>query len=155
MGQTSDNRCERCGANLQNGVCLSCGWTTPQSQAQQPQQSATPAPIVVNVQPQQQYAPAPQQQYAPAPQQQYAPAPQQTKPVSKIAYILVTFFLGFLGVHRFMRGQVGIGILYFFTVGGFGIGWLIDFIVSLTKLSHYPNTGNYEFLLAPRGYWSK
>src|SRR3990167_8718865 len=31
--------------------------------------------------------------------------------VNKILYILLTFFLGFLGVHRFLRGQIGLGIV--------------------------------------------
>ena len=34
--------------------------------------------------------------------------------------------LGFFGVHRFYYGKVATGILYFFTLGLFGIGWLID-----------------------------
>ena len=59
--------------------------------------------------------------------------------VNKVAYILLTFFLGCLGVHRFMRGQVGLGVVMIL-VGWltFGIWWLVDFIISLAKLSAYP-----------------
>jgi hypothetical protein len=41
------------------------------------------------------------------------------------AYIL-WFFLGIIGAHKFCLNKTGIGILYFFTFGIFGIGWLID-----------------------------
>jgi len=41
------------------------------------------------------------------------------------AYIL-WFFLGAFGAHKFYLNKVGIGILYFFTFGLFGIGWIID-----------------------------
>jgi len=58
--------------------------------------------------------------------------------VNKIVYILLAFFLGGIGVHRFMRGQVGLGILMIITAGGFGVWTLIDFIISLVKLSSYP-----------------
>jgi TM2 domain-containing membrane protein YozV len=42
------------------------------------------------------------------------------------------FFLGYLGVHRFYVGKVGTGILQLFTVGGFGISALIDFVTIVT-----------------------
>ncbi len=42
-----------------------------------------------------------------------------------VAYILWLFF-GLIGVHRFYCGRVGTGILWFFTGGVFGIGWLVD-----------------------------
>ncbi|HEY8992249.1 MAG TPA: TM2 domain-containing protein [Candidatus Microsaccharimonas sp.] len=59
--------------------------------------------------------------------------------INKVAYIILTFFLGFLGVHRFMRGQVGLGVvMILFGWLTFGIWWLVDFIISLVKLSAYP-----------------
>lgn len=83
-------------------------------------------------------------------------APHATLPnrrVNKIAYVLLTFFLGVLGVHRFMRGQVGLGILYILTAGLAGIGVLIDFIISLVKLGSYPGD-DYEFSYIPNGHWA-
>jgi TM2 domain-containing membrane protein YozV len=46
-----------------------------------------------------------------------------------VATLLLCFFLGFLGVHRFFVGKVGTGILMLLTFGGFGIWALIDFIM--------------------------
>jgi TM2 domain-containing membrane protein YozV len=43
--------------------------------------------------------------------------------------MLLCFFLGFLGVHRFYVGKVGTGILQLLTLGGFGIWAMIDFIM--------------------------
>jgi hypothetical protein len=42
-----------------------------------------------------------------------------------IAYILWVL-VGPLGVHRFYCGRIGTGILWFFTGGLCGIGWLVD-----------------------------
>lgn len=49
--------------------------------------------------------------------------------MSKVGAILITFFLGGLGVHRFMNGKVGTGILWLISGGCFGIGWLVDLIM--------------------------
>jgi TM2 domain-containing membrane protein YozV len=50
---------------------------------------------------------------------------------SWIVALLLCFFLGALGVHRFYVGKVGTGILQLLTLGGLGIWVLIDFIMIL------------------------
>lgn len=51
-------------------------------------------------------------------------------PKSRLVAILLCFFLGVLGVHRFYVGKVGTGLLWLFTCGGFfGIGYLVDIIM--------------------------
>ena len=43
--------------------------------------------------------------------------------------LLLCFFLGFLGVHRFYVGKIGTGLLQLVTFGGLGIWALVDFIM--------------------------
>ena len=57
----------------------------------------------------------------------YAKEYDNQKKSSVIAYIL-WLFLGIFGVHRFYVGDFFKGILLFFTLGGFIIGWLVDFV---------------------------
>ncbi|MBE6984347.1 MAG: TM2 domain-containing protein [Ruminococcaceae bacterium] len=59
------------------------------------------------------------------------------KPKSKWAALALCFFFGFLGAHKFYEEKTGMGILYLFTAGLFGIGVIIDFIVLLFKPSQY------------------
>ena len=59
------------------------------------------------------------------------------KPKNKWVALLLCFFFGYLGAHKFYEGRIGAGILYILTVGIFGIGALIDFIALLFKKSTY------------------
>jgi TM2 domain-containing membrane protein YozV len=45
--------------------------------------------------------------------------------------VLLSFFLGSLGVDRFYLGYTGLGIAKLLTVGGCGIWSLIDFVMIL------------------------
>lgn len=48
---------------------------------------------------------------------------------SQIVALILCIFLGTLGIHRFYLGYTGMGLLYLFTFGLLGIGWLIDVIL--------------------------
>lgn len=110
-------KCSACGAPLQNGTCPYCGATyteAPPSTAQ-PQTTVPQQPqIVIN-----QAYPAQNPQSS-----QTVTAPLKDK---WVAFILCLLF-GILGVHYFYVGKAGIGILYLFTLGLFGIGWIVDII---------------------------
>ena len=42
-----------------------------------------------------------------------------TKNINPIVYFIIVFFFGGLGVHKFIDGKIGIGILYILTGGIF------------------------------------
>jgi TM2 domain-containing membrane protein YozV len=50
---------------------------------------------------------------------------------SRLALTILAWVLGGLGVDRFYLGSIGTGILKLITGGGFGIWWLIDFIMAV------------------------
>ena len=75
---------------------------------------------------------------------------------------LLCFFLGFLGIHRFYTGYIGLGVLQLITLGGCGIWALIDLIcIGLNKykdaqgqeLDEYNNVVGYITIAVAVGFW--
>ncbi len=121
----SGNYCSNCGSLLEQGqkFCDRCGSPVniapsqpphqPQSQSTYQQQPAYAQPnIYVNVQ-------------TPA-HTQPIPNARQVSPHSQGIVLLIWFFFGIVGGHHFLVGRMGMGLLYLFTGGLFGIGWFID-----------------------------
>ncbi len=59
------------------------------------------------------------------------------RPRNKWVAFLLCLLLGYLGAHKFYEGKGGMGIVYLFTFGLFGIGWFIDCINLLLKPNPY------------------
>lgn len=59
------------------------------------------------------------------------------RPKNKWVALLLCLFLGFVGGHKFYEGKAGMGVLYIFTAGLFGIGVIIDFITILFRPNPY------------------
>ena len=58
-------------------------------------------------------------------------------PKNKWVALILCFFLGWLGAHKFYEGKIGMGIIYLFTGGLLGFGVVIDFIILLFKPNPY------------------
>lgn len=59
------------------------------------------------------------------------------KQCDKWIALLLCIFLGIFGGHKFYEGKAGMGVLYLFTVGLFGIGVIVDFITILCRPNPY------------------
>lgn len=57
----------------------------------------------------------------------------KTRKVDWLLTFLMSVLFGYAGIDRFLMGYVGTGLLKLFTLGGFGIWWLVDVILIATK----------------------
>ena len=55
----------------------------------------------------------------------------EISPKSRLVVTLLAWFLGVFGAHRFYLGKTGTALLMLFTLGGFGIWALVDFILAV------------------------
>lgn len=60
-----------------------------------------------------------------------------SRAVKKWTAFWLCVFLGEFGAHKFYEGKVGMGLIYLFTAGLFGIGWVIDAILIFLKPNPY------------------
>lgn len=56
---------------------------------------------------------------------------------NKWVSLMLCIFLGWMGAHKFYEGKTMMGVIYLFTVGLFGIGWIVDIIAIALKPNPY------------------
>ncbi|MDE7434449.1 MAG: TM2 domain-containing protein [Lachnospiraceae bacterium] len=119
-------KCPSCGAESTGKFCNYCGCEMPRTAPENVStDNSTHTTTVVN-----NYYQAPGHQSAPTYSQPiYTPA---TSPKSKTTALVLCILLGYFGIHQFYVGKTGMGVLYLFTMGLFGFGWIIDIILIAT-----------------------
>ncbi len=54
--------------------------------------------------------------------------------------LLICIFGGWLGIYKFYKGKFILGLLYMFSLGFLGIGWLTDIIILIVKICQVKKT---------------
>lgn len=115
--------CKFCGERIPMDavICVKCGRQVEQLQSAQPQ----PQQIVIN------------NTSSSNNNASYNNAMPVGRPKNKWVAFFLCLFMGELGIHRFYEGKIGTGLIYLFTCGLLGIGWLVDLIRILIQPNPY------------------
>lgn len=116
--------CKHCGAAIPMSavICTHCGCQV--EELKQAQSAVQPSIVISNTNTSTNANVNPNMMYGKTPRNKW------------VAFFLC-LFLGLVGAHKFYEGKAGMGVLYIFTVGLFGIGWFADCIVLLCKPNPY------------------
>jgi TM2 domain-containing membrane protein YozV len=76
------------------------------------------------------------------------PAPQEGKDTHSLIIGYILWLFGFMGAHRFYYGRPISGTIYFFTLGLFLVGWLID----LFLIPSLDRAADLRYVPGARGY---
>lgn len=106
-------KCPKCGAPMESSICDYCGYiqqanTTASNTSTGKTASAVVTQVFVST--------------------QSTAAQAAISPKSRWLALAICYFLGLFGGHYFYVGKAGKGMLYLFTVGLFGFGWIVDMI---------------------------
>lgn len=122
--------CPRCGAESMKKICEFCGCEMPQRKEEGPQTiNNDNSRVIIN-----NYY---QSGESPTPQQEHTVDLPIGKPKSKVVALTLCILFGYFGAHKFYEGKTKTGILYIFTIGLFGIGWIVDIIALAMKSNPY------------------
>ena len=113
--------CKYCGGKIHEDavLCLHCG-----RQVEEVKKAEQPNIVITQSNP-------------PANRNTTIPGMYGGRPNNKWLSLVLCLLRGFFGAHKFYEGRVGMGILYLFTGGLLGIGWLINCITLLFKPNPY------------------
>jgi len=111
------DKCSICGAPIENGKCAYCGATftqlnTNKQQYQQQFQSQPQPQIIIN--------------NTVTNSEINGGFMRLTSYRDKTVALILCILLGYFGAHKFYVGKTGMGLVYLFTGGIFGIGWIVD-----------------------------
>ena len=68
----------------------------------------------------------------------------------RILILVISVFLGALGIDRFLVGDVGLGLLKLLTGGVCGIFWLVDIFLIMGRVDDFNRTKAYEIAMSIR-----
>ena len=128
--------CSNCGTHFFTAFCPQCGARAGgnvdyNNRGNSTMTAPQPAPVQVYV------VERPVERYVGAGQRTVANYTPPANSKNKWVAFFLCFFFGAFGAHKFYEGKTGMGVLYFFTMGLFGFGWLIDTIKYLGKSDPY------------------